>query len=62
MNFFVFDSLSIKLVSIDLKLNSTRNHTYFYQTCGSDTQKSNETQNLKNRVKIKNKTFVIERL
>ena len=35
---------------------------YFYQKCGSGTLKSNETWNLKNWVKIKKKTFVIERL
>ena len=31
------------------------NQTYFYQKCGSCTQKSNETWNLKIRVKIKKK-------
>ena len=39
---------------IDLELNSALgNQTYFYQKCGSCTQKSNETWNLKIRVKIK---------
>ena len=39
---------------IDLELNSSLgNQTYFYQKCGCDTQKSNETWNLKIRVKIK---------
>ena len=53
---------NFKLVPIDLELNSALgNQTYFYQKCGSCTQKSNETWNLKIRVKIK-KTFVIERL
>ena len=50
-------------MSIDLELNSALgNQTYFYQKCGSGTQESNETQNFKNRVKIKKETFVIERL
>ena len=41
-------------MSIDLELSSAlENQTYFYQKCGSDTQKSNETRNLKNRIKIK---------
>ena len=41
---------------IDLELNSALgNQTYFYQKCGSCTQKSNETWNLKIRVKIKKK-------
>ena len=54
---------NFKLVPIDLELNSTLgNQTYFYQKCGSCTQKSNETWNLKIRVKIKKKTFVIEKL
>ena len=48
---------------IDLELNSALgNQTYFYQKCGSCTQKSNETWNLKIRVKILKKTFVIEKL
>ena len=39
---------------IDLEWNSALgNQTYFYQKCGSCTQKSNETWNLKIRVKIK---------
>ena len=41
-------------MSIDLELNSALgNQTYFYQKCGSGTQKSNETRNLYNRIKIK---------
>ena len=36
--------LNFKLVPIDLELNSALgNQTYFYQKCGSCTQKSNET-------------------
>ena len=55
-NFFVFDILNFKLVSIDLELNSAfGNQTYFYQKCGSGTQKSNETRNLKNQIKIEKK-------
>ena len=43
---------------IDLELNSALgNQTYSYQKCGSGTQKSNETWNLKIRVKIKRKTI-----
>ena len=39
---------------IDLEFNSALgNQTYFYQKCGSCTQKSNETWNLKIRVKTK---------
>ena len=47
---------------IDLELNfALGNQIYFYQK--KSTQKSNETWNLKIRVKIeKKKTFVIERL
>ena len=41
---------------IDLEFNSALgNQTYFYQKCGSCTQKSNETWNLKIRVKTKKK-------
>ena len=48
--------LNFKLVPVDLELNSAlRNQIYFYQKCGSCTQKSNETWNLKIRVKIKKK-------
>ena len=48
--------LNFKLVPIDLEFNSALgNQTYFYQKCGSCTQKSNETWNLKIRVKIKKK-------
>ena len=51
MVFFYF-----KLVATKLELNSTLgNQTYFYQKCGRSTQKSNEAQNLKIRVKIKKK-------
>ena len=43
-------------MSIDLEFNSALgNQTYFYQKCGSCTQKSNETWNLKIRVKTKKK-------
>ena len=57
-NFFVFDFLNFKLVSIDLESNSALgNHTLFYPKCGSGTQKSNETRNLKNRVKIEKKNI-----
>ena len=53
-NFFVFNfSKNFKLVPISLELNSALgNRTYFYQKCGSCTQKSNETWDLKIRVKI----------
>ena len=39
-----------------LELNTALgNQTYFYQKFGSGTQKSNETQNLKNWIKTKKK-------
>ena len=45
---------NFKLVPVDLEFNSALgNQTYFYQKCGSCTQKSNETWNLKIRVKTK---------
>ena len=47
---------------MNLELNTALgNQTYFYQKFGSGTQKSNETRNLKNWIKIKKKTFVIEK-
>ena len=50
--------LSFKLVSIHLELNSALgNQTCYYQKCGSGTQKSNKTWNLKNHVKIKKKNI-----
>ena len=46
---------------IDLELNSALgNQTYFYQKCGSCTQKSNETWNLKIRVKTKKKKNICD--
>ena len=49
---------NFQLVSIDLELNSTLgNQTYFNQKCGSCTQKSNVTWNLKIWVEIKKKNI-----
>ena len=46
------------MVPINSELNSPLgNQTYFYQKCGRGTQKSNETQNLKIRVKIEKKNI-----
>ena len=54
---------NFKSVLIDLELNSASgNQTYFYQKCGSCTQKSNKTWTLKVQFKTKKETFVIERL
>ena len=56
---FAFDVFkNFKLVLIYLELNSDLgDQTYFYQNCRSYTQKSNETWNLKIRVKIKIKNL-----
>ena len=52
-SWFFYLFFKFKLVTIDLDLNAAlANQTYFYQKCGRGFQKSNETRNLKIRVKI----------